>query len=54
MIIYPGHGFGVVVCTNTDLLDLNVAVEIAHRALGGKIEPIRRGISLGYNYRAVD
>ncbi len=51
MIIYPEHGFGVVVCTNNDLLNPDVAVEIAHRALGGKIEPIRRAINLEFNYR---
>jgi hypothetical protein len=51
MIIYPEHGFGVVVCTNNDLLNPNVAVEIAHRALGGKIEPIRRAVNLEFNYR---
>ena len=51
MIIYPEHGFGVVVCTNNDLLNPEVAVEIAHRALGGKIEPIRRAIRLEFNYR---
>jgi CubicO group peptidase (beta-lactamase class C family) len=51
MIIYPEHGFGIVVCTNNDLLNPNVAVEIAHRALGGKIEPIRRAVNLEFNYR---
>jgi hypothetical protein len=45
------HGFGVVVCTNNDLLNPDVASEIAHRALGGKIEPMRRAIHLEYNYR---
>jgi CubicO group peptidase (beta-lactamase class C family) len=51
MIIYPEHGWGIVVCTNNDLLNPNVAVEIAHRALGGKIEPIRRAVNLEFNYR---
>lgn len=51
MIIYPEHGFGVIVCTNNDLLNSDVAVEIAHRALGGKIDPIRQAINLEYNYR---
>lgn len=52
MIIYPESGFGVVVCTNNDLLNAKVAVEIAHRALGGKIEPImRQAVGLAYNYR---
>jgi len=51
MIIYPEHGFGVVVCTNNDLLNPDVAVEIAHRSLCGKIEPIRPAIHLDFNYR---
>lgn len=51
MIIYPEHNFGVVVCTNSDFLNPDVAVEIAHRALGGEIEPIRRGLHLEFNYR---
>jgi len=50
MMIYPEHGFGVVVCTNNDLLNPDVAIEIAHRALGGKIVPIRRAIHLEFNY----
>jgi hypothetical protein len=50
MIIYPEHNFGVVVCTNNDLLNPDVAAEIAHRALGGKIKPIRRAIHLEFNY----
>jgi CubicO group peptidase (beta-lactamase class C family) len=51
MIIYPDHNFGVVVCTNSDFLNPDVALEIAHRALGGKIEPIRRALHLEFNYR---
>jgi len=51
MIIYPERGFGVVVCTNNDLLNPDVAVEIAHRALGGRMEPIIRATHLQYNYR---
>ena len=50
MIIYPEHEFGVVICTNNDLLNPDVAVEIAHRALGGKIEPLRLAIHLQYDY----
>ncbi len=53
-IIYPDLGFGVVVCTNNDLLNPDVALEIAHRALGGPIEPLRRAIHLEYNYREGD
>jgi CubicO group peptidase (beta-lactamase class C family) len=51
MIVYPEHNFGVVVCTNSDFLNPDVALEIAHRALGGKIEPIRRALHLEFNYR---
>jgi CubicO group peptidase (beta-lactamase class C family) len=51
MIIYPASGFGVAVCTNNDLLNPDVALEIAHRAVGGEIEPIRRAIRLEFNYR---
>jgi CubicO group peptidase (beta-lactamase class C family) len=54
MIIYPEHGLGVVVLTNNDLLNPDVAVEIAHRALGGKIDPIRRATHLEFNYRQDD
>jgi CubicO group peptidase (beta-lactamase class C family) len=50
MIIYPAHGFGTAVCTNSDLLNPDVALEIAHRALGGEIEPIRRALHLEFNY----
>ena len=52
MMIYRQRGFGVVVCTNSDLLKPDVALEIAHRAVGGRIEPIRRAIHLQYNYRS--
>jgi CubicO group peptidase (beta-lactamase class C family) len=51
MVMYPEHGFGVVVCTNNDLLNPDVAMEIAHRALGGVMEPIRRALHLGFDYR---
>ena len=51
MIIYPEHEFGVVVCTNNDLFNPDVAVEIAHRAIGGSIEPLRMAIHLQYDYR---
>jgi len=54
MMIYPEHGFGVVVCTNIDLLNPDVAVEIAHRALGGKIRPIYRAIHLEFNFQGGD
>ena len=51
MIIYPEHGFSVFVCTNNDLLNPDVALRIAHRALGGKFKPIYRAIHLEFNYR---
>lgn len=51
MIIYPEYEFGVVVCTNNDLLNPDVAVEIAHRAIGGSIEPLRMAIHLQYDYK---
>jgi CubicO group peptidase (beta-lactamase class C family) len=51
MIIYPEHGFGVVVLTNNDMLKPDSAVDIAQRALGGEIEPIRQAIHLQFNYR---
>jgi hypothetical protein len=54
MIIYPEQGFGVAVCTNSDFLYPDVALEIAGRALGGKIDPIRRAIHLEFNYREGD
>jgi CubicO group peptidase (beta-lactamase class C family) len=54
MIIYPASHFGVAVCTNSDLLNPDVAIDIAHRALGGEIEPIRRAIHLEFNYREGD
>jgi CubicO group peptidase (beta-lactamase class C family) len=54
VMIYPEHDFGVVVCTNSDFLNPDVAMEIAHRALGGKIEPIRRAIHLEFNFREGD
>ena len=54
MIIYPGHNFWVVVVTNNDLLSPDVAIEIAHRALGGEIDTIRRATQLEFNYRQGD
>jgi hypothetical protein len=54
MIIYPEHDFGVVVCTNNDWYNPDVAIEIAHRALGGEIEFIRRATRPEFNYREGD
>jgi len=50
MIVYPEIGFGVVVCTNSDLLNPDVALEIAGIALGGDMETIRAAIHLEYDY----
>jgi CubicO group peptidase (beta-lactamase class C family) len=54
MIIYPQHGLGIVVLTNSDLLNPDVAIHIAHRAIGGKMEPIRRASHLEFNYRGAE
>ena len=51
MIIYPDLGYGVVVLTNSDALNSDVAIEIAHRALGGSMDAIRRASHLEFNYR---
>jgi CubicO group peptidase (beta-lactamase class C family) len=51
VIIYPEHGLGVVVLTNSDLLSPDVAIEVAHRAVGGQIDPLRRASHLEFNYR---
>jgi hypothetical protein len=40
------------VLTNSDLLNPDVALEVAHRALGGQIEPMRRAIHLDFSYSA--
>jgi hypothetical protein len=50
MIFYPEHGAGVVVFTNNDWFNPDVAIRIAHRALGGKIEPLRRATHLEFDY----
>ena len=50
MIIYPESKFGVVVCTNNDLLNPDVALEIAERVLGENFDTIRSAIHLNYNY----
>ncbi|MEN8193767.1 MAG: hypothetical protein ABFS12_13175 [Bacteroidota bacterium] len=51
MIIFPEHEFGVVVCTNNDLLNPDVAYEIAYRALGGVIQPLLGPFHLQYDYK---
>ena len=53
-IIYPEHGFGVVVLTNCDWSKPDVAIEIAHRALGGSMEPILRASHLEFNIQLAD
>jgi CubicO group peptidase (beta-lactamase class C family) len=50
MIIYPESKSGVVVCTNNDLLNPDVALEIAQRALGENFNTIRKAIHLNYDY----
>jgi len=50
MIIYPESKFGVVVCTNNDLLNPDVALEIAQHALGENFDLIRSAIHLNYDY----
>jgi hypothetical protein len=50
MIIYPESKSGVVVCTNNDLLNPDVALEIAQRALGENLNTIRSAIHLNYDY----
>jgi CubicO group peptidase (beta-lactamase class C family) len=42
------------VASNSDLLNPDVALEIAHRALGGEAEPLRAAIHLQYDYREED
>ena len=50
MIIYPESKSGVVVCTNNDLLNPDVALEIAQHALGENFNTIRKAIHLNYDY----
>jgi CubicO group peptidase (beta-lactamase class C family) len=50
LIVYPDYGFGVVVLTNNDLHNPDVAIEIAHIILGGPIDQIRRASHLEFNY----
>jgi hypothetical protein len=50
MIIYPESKSGVVVCTNNDLLNPDVALEIAQRALGENFNTIRKAIHLNYDF----
>jgi CubicO group peptidase (beta-lactamase class C family) len=51
MIVYPESNSGVVICTNNDLLNPDVALEIAQHILGGNLESIRSAIHLRYDYR---
>jgi CubicO group peptidase (beta-lactamase class C family) len=51
MMISPEKQYGVIVCTNNDLLNPDVAFEIAQRAFRGNFESIRSAIHLGYDYR---
>jgi len=54
IIIYPEQGFGIVVLTNSDSGEPDVAIDIAYRAIGGMIDPIYRGSHLDYNYHGSD
>jgi CubicO group peptidase (beta-lactamase class C family) len=52
MIIYPDVGYGAVVLTNSAFLNADVAIEIAHLALGGDMDAIRRAaLNLEFNYK---
>jgi CubicO group peptidase (beta-lactamase class C family) len=52
MIVYPELGYGAVVLTNSDFLNPGVAIDIAHRALGGSIDAIQRAaLSQEFNYQ---
>jgi CubicO group peptidase (beta-lactamase class C family) len=51
MMINPQTGSGVVVWTNSDMLNPDVAIDIAHRSQGGKIEPIHRAVNLEFDYQ---
>ena len=51
MIVFPESNSGVVVCTDNDLLNPDVAFEIAQHVLGGNLESIRSAIHLRYNYK---
>jgi hypothetical protein len=51
VIIYPDEGFGAVVLTSNDLLRPETAIRIAHRALGGEIEPILQASRLEFSVR---
>jgi CubicO group peptidase (beta-lactamase class C family) len=50
MIIYPESKSGIVVCTNNDLLNPDVALEIAQRAMGENFNTIRKAVHLNYDY----
>jgi CubicO group peptidase (beta-lactamase class C family) len=52
MVVYPDLGYGAVVLTNGDFLNPGVAIDIAHRALGGSMDAIRRAaLSQEFNYQ---
>lgn len=51
MMICPERKFGVIVCTNNDLLNPDVALEIAQRAFRENFESIRSAIHLGYDFK---
>lgn len=51
MMICPERKFGVIVCTNNDLLNPDVAIEIAQRAFRENFESIRSAIHLNYDFK---
>ena len=51
MIIYPELGYGAVVLANSDLLNPDVAIDLAQRALGGRMDAVRAGSRLAFNYQ---
>jgi len=51
MMICPERKFGVIVCTNNDLLNPDVALEIAQRAYRENFESIRSAIHLDYDFK---
>jgi len=51
MVIFPKGDYGIVVCTNNDLLNPDAAFDIARRALGEGVAPLRSAIHLRYDSR---
>jgi len=51
LIVYPEHGFGVVVMTNNDVRNPDVAINIAQHVLGDSMDLILQAAHLDFNYR---